>query len=92
MTPANLIDLANSSYRELVEKGEWNGNKKGEALLFFSDKGGGGEVAVIIITITVPMVMVEIFLGHVPNLLMEMKKCPSMGSPGFGVQSVKGGI
>ena len=40
LTPTNLIDLANSSYRELIEKGEWNGNKKGEALLSFSDKGG----------------------------------------------------
>ena len=42
LTPANLINLANSSYRELVEKGEWNGNKKGEALVSFSDKNGGG--------------------------------------------------
>ena len=35
MPPSKLLTLATSSYREMIEKGEWNGNKKSEALVCF---------------------------------------------------------
>ena len=35
MSPAKLLTIATASYREMIEKGEWNGNNKGEALVCF---------------------------------------------------------
>ena len=34
MNPSKLLTLATASYREMVEKREWNGNKKSEALVY----------------------------------------------------------
>ena len=52
-------------------------------------------VAVVLTTTTArttTMVMVEIFLGHVSNLLMALRKFRSMESIGFGTQSARGEI
>ena len=46
----------------------------------------------VLIPITAPLVMVEILLEYASNLLMTMKRYPSMESLGFDVQSVRGGI
>ena len=83
LTPSKLLDLTNPSYPELVEKGEWNGNKNEEALLSFSNqdcKDGGGSnsannttILVLVMEFLITTTTTILLLEHGSSWKMKMK-------------------